>query len=154
MKRFWLVLFAAMLARAEHFDIKLTATASGASAEAEADQTPPIGGLNTRPILKARVGEPILIQFLMTNVYSHDLAPDAGVRYYVVREKEVGQRAVPPIDTAVSEGSVSFSLKPKARIAGRNRLIINEPGTYLLRVESLNTQRDHEHFAAIDIQVQ
>jgi hypothetical protein len=90
----------------------------------------------------------------MTNVYSHDLAPDAGVRYYLVREKEAGQRAVPPIETAVSEGSVSFNLKPKAKIAGRNRVIINEPGTYLLRVESLNTQRDHEHFAAIDIQVQ
>jgi hypothetical protein len=30
---------------------------------------------------------------------------------------------------------------------------IKEPGVYLLRVETLNTDSDHEHFAAIDVQV-
>lgn len=151
-----LIMFLALVARAEHFDIKLTATAtiSGASREAGADQTPPVGGLNARPVLNVRAGEPIQIQFILTNVYSHDLAPDAGVRYYVVREREAGQKPVPPLESAVSDGSLSFGLKPKARIAGRNRVIIMEPGIYLLRVESVNTQRDHEHFAALDIQVQ
>jgi hypothetical protein len=52
------------------------------------------------------------------------------------------------------EGSFSFDLKPKARIGARQRIAISEPGNYLLRVESLRTQREHEHFAAIDIQVQ
>jgi hypothetical protein len=149
-----LVLAAATRLNAEHFDIRLTATAGGISREASADQSPPIGGLNARPILKVRAEEVIQIQFIMANVYSHDQAPDAGVRYYVVREREAGQKVVPPLDKTVAEGSFSFNLKPKAKIAGRNRIAIAEPGVYLLRVESMNTQRDHEHFAAIDIVVQ
>jgi hypothetical protein len=45
-------------ARAEHFDIKLTATGpDGSSKEAFADQSPPIGGLNPRPVLRAEAGD-------------------------------------------------------------------------------------------------
>jgi hypothetical protein len=32
-------------------------------------------------------------------------------------------------------------------------LRINKPGIYLLRIETLNTDSDHEHFAAIDVEV-
>jgi hypothetical protein len=142
------------LACAEHFDIKLVAArADGTSQQASADQSPPAGGLNARPVLKVRAGEKITIQFIMTNVYAHAGAPDAGVRYYVVREKEIGQKTVPALQNVTVEGSFNFDLKPKARIGARQRIAISEPGNYLLRVESLRTQRDHEHFAAIDIEV-
>ena len=150
-----LALFWPAFACAEHFDIKLSATlANGATQQAFADQSPPAGGLNPRPVLKARVGEKITIQFIMTNVYAHASAPDAGVRYYVVREKEIGQKTVPALQDVTVEGSFNFDLKPKARIGARQRITISQPGNYLLRVESLRTQREHEHFAAIDIQVQ
>ena len=150
-----LALFWPALACAEHFDIKLSATrADGATQQAFADQSPPAGGLNPRPVLKARVGDKITIQFIMTNVYAHASAPDAGVRYYVVREKEIGQKTVPALQDVTVEGSFNFDLKPKARIGARQRIAISQPGNYLLRVESLRTQREHEHFAAIDIQVQ
>jgi hypothetical protein len=141
------------LAYAEHFDIKLVATrADGTTQQAFADQSPPAGGLNPRPVLKARAGDKITIQFIMTNAYAHASALDAGVRYYLVREKEIGQKAVPPLQNVTVEGSFTFDLKPKARIGARQRITISEPGAYLLRVESLRTQRDHEHFAAIDIE--
>ena len=94
------------------------------------------------------------MEFMMTNVYAHEIAPDAGVRYYVVREREAGQRSLPSIQNPAAEGSFSFDLKPKARIGARQRFVIREPGIYLLRVESLRTQRDHEHFAAIDLLIQ
>jgi hypothetical protein len=143
------------LACAEHFDIKLLAArADGTTQQAFADQSPPAGGLNPRPVLKARAGDKITIQFIMTNVYAHASARNAGVRYYVVREKEIGQKTVPALQDLAVEGSFTFDLKPKARIGARQRITISEPGAYLLRVESLRTQRDHEHFAAIDIEVQ
>ncbi len=143
------------LACAEHFDIKLLAArADGTTRQAFADQSPPAGGLKPRPVLKARAGEKITIQFIMTNVYAHASAPDAGVRYYVVREREIGQKSVPALKDVTVEGSFTFDLKPKARIGARQRISISEPGAYLLRVESLRTQREHEHFAAIDIEVQ
>jgi hypothetical protein len=143
-----------MLARAEHFDIKLTAAApDGATKEAFADQTPPIGGLNPRPVLRVRAGDTITFQFVMTDVYAHGYARDAGVRFYVVRERELGQKAVPPLENLSVEGSFTFNLKPRARIGGKERVVMSEPGFYLLRVESQRTQRDHEHFAAIDLEV-
>jgi len=142
--------------RAEHFDIKLIAAASnGASEQAFADQTPPEGGLNPRPVLRARAGEQITLQFIMTNVYPHGTAPGAGVRYYVVRERDLGQKPVPALtQDVVLEGAFTFNLKPQARIGARQRFSIGQPGSYLLRVESQRTQRDHEHFSAIDLLIQ
>src|SRR5579872_1355677 len=149
-----LVLLPASIARAEHFDIKLVATApNGTSQEAFADQTPPVGGLNSRPVLRLRAGDTIAFQFVMTNVYEHGVAHNVGVRFYMVKEDGLGQKIVPPLEKVTVEGSFNFNLKPKARIGAKERVVMSEPGAYLLRVESLHTQRDHEHFAAIDLEV-
>jgi hypothetical protein len=157
MKRTVLSLLLALLpsaARAEHFDIKLTATApDGASKEAFADQTPPVGGLNPRPVLHAKAGDSIAFQFMMTNVYAHESARNAGIRFYIVRERELGQKAVPPLENLVVEGSFTFNLKPRAKIGTKERVVMPQPGLYLLRVESQRTQRDHEHFSAIDLEI-
>ena len=144
------------LIRAEHFDIKLLAAGpDGVTQEAYADQSPPECGLNPRPVLKARAGQKITMQFIMTNVYPHGIAKNAGVHYYVVREKEAGQKTLPPLSQGVvTEGTFTFNLKPKARIGAREHFVIREPGVYLLRVESQRTQRDHEHFSAIDLLIQ
>ena len=149
-----LILLLASPARTEHFDIKLVATGpDGTSQQAFADQTPPIGGLNSRPVLRVRKGDTIAFQFVMTNVYAHGYARDAGVRFYMVREDGLGQKIVPPLENVTVEGSFKFNLKPKARIGAKERVVMSEPGAYLLRVESSHTQRDHEHFAAIDLEV-
>jgi hypothetical protein len=150
-----LFLIASSIAHAAHFDITLTANSSdGASREAFADQSPPIGGLNSRPVLKIRAGEIIRFQFLLTNVYDHGVFRDAGVHYFIVLERAAGQRTIPPLKNAVVEGSFTIDLKPKARIGVKQQVALSQPGVYLLRVESLHTQRDHEHFAAIDLEVQ
>jgi hypothetical protein len=142
-------------ARAEHFDIKLTATASdGTSKEAFADQTPPIGGLNPRPVLRAKAGDTIAIQCVMTDVYGHGTTRNAGVHFYIVRERQLGQKALPPLENLTVEGSFTFNLKPKAKIGTKQRVVMPQPGLYLLRIESQRTQRDHEHFAAIDLEIQ
>lgn len=147
------VLLLISTSNAAHFDAVLTATAGGVTRKAGMDETPPVGGFNKRPVLQARAGEPIRIEFIMTNVYTHDAFVDSGVRYYIVKEREAGQKPVPPLEDAPVEGSFSFTLKPQAKIAVRTRVAISEPGIYLLRVESVNTQRDHEHFSAIDLEV-
>jgi len=153
----FLLLFALLpsAVRAEHFDIKLTATApDGSIKEAFADETPPIGGLNPRPVLRAKVGDTISFQFIMTNVYEHESARNAGIRFYIVRERQLGQKAVPALENLTAEGSFTFNLKPKAKIGTKERVVMTQPGMYLLRVESQRTQRDHEHFAAIDLEIQ
>lgn len=143
----------ASASNAAHFDAVLTATANGVTRKAGMDETPPVGGFNKRPVLQARAGEPIRIEFIMTNVYTHDAFIDSGVRYYIVKERAAGQKPVPPLEGAPVEGNFNFTLKPQAKIAVRTRVAIAEPGIYLLRVESVNTQRDHEHFSAIDLEI-
>ena len=142
--------------RAEHFDIKLLAAGpDGVTQEAFADQSPPEAGLNPRPVLKVRAGDRITVQFIMTNVYPHGATPDAGVHYYIVRESQLGQKNVPDLaQGVVVEGTFTFALKPQARVGTRQHFAIHQPGNYLLRVESQRTERDHEHFSAIDIQIQ
>jgi hypothetical protein len=144
------------LLRAEHFDIKLLAVGpDGVTQQAYADQSPPEGGLNPRPVLTARVGAEITFQFIMTNVYPHGMAAGAGVHYYVVKERELGQKPVPRLtQDVILEGAFTFDLKPQGRIGARQHFAIRQPGNYLLRVESQRTQRDHEHFSAIDLQIQ
>ena len=151
-----LLLSSAGAARAEHFDIKLLAAGpDGVTQQAFADQAPPPAGLNPRPVLKARAGDRITVQFIMTNVYPHGTAKGAGVHYYVVPESKLGQNTVPALNAGVvTEGTFTFDLKPKGRIGARQNFVIRQPGIYLLRVESQRTQRDHEHFSAIDLQIQ
>ena len=88
--------------RAEHFDIKLVAAGpDGVTQQAFADQAPPPAGLNPRPVLKARAGDRITVQFIMTNVYPHGTAKGAGVHYYVVPESRLGQNTVPALNSGV-----------------------------------------------------
>ena len=44
-----------------------------------------------------------------------------------------------------------MDFKPGRKAGQRSTLKIDEPGAYLVRVETRNTQSDHEHFAAIDL---
>ena len=152
---FVLNLVVAPLVMAEHFDIKLVAAGpDGASQQAFSDTSPPEGGLNPRPVLKVRAGDRITMQFIMTNVYPHGTASGAGVHYFVVKERALGQKPVPALtQDVVAEGTFVLDLKPQARIGARQQLVVREAGLYLLRVESQRTQRDHEHFAAMDLQV-
>ena len=142
-------------ARAEHFVIQLLASSSGgAKQQSYADQSPPAAGVNPRPVLRARAGELITVQFIMTNAYPHGSIANAGVRYYVVKETRAGQHTVPDLSSGVvSRGEFTLNLKPKARIGARFQVSIAQRGDYLLRVESLRTQNTHEHFSAIDLEV-
>ena len=150
-----LLTIASLDVQAEHFDIKLLAVGpDGVTQQAFADQTPPEGGLNPRPVLKAHAGDRITVQFIMTNVYPHGMPAGAGVHYFIVREPALGQKPVPALtQDVVIEGTFALDLKPQARVGARQQVVMKQRGHYLLRVESQRTQRDHEHFAAIDLEI-
>lgn len=121
---------------------------------AAADAEPPAGGVKTRGLFKAKVGEPLLLQFIYTNTYPHGVAKDVRIRYFVARTDRVGQKTLPELDRGVvSEGEFYLNFKPKGRVGARAAFTVREAGVYLVRVDSYNTNSDHEHFAAIDLQV-
>ncbi len=141
--------------RAEHAVIDLRVIGHEAEVSAGSDQEPPAGGVNPRPLIKTRVGDPLVLQFILTNVYPHGNIKGVKVRYYVVRVDKVRQKTVPALEGegVIVLGEMGMNFKPKCRVGARLRFRVSEPGIYLVRVETLNTQSDHEHFSSIDLEV-
>jgi hypothetical protein len=149
-----------LLASAEHASISLRVLPATQEpgiqdqATATADEEPPVGGVIPRSLLKVKAGEPLILQFILTNVYPHGVRKGVIVRYYVVREDKIGQKTVPDWKKGtVTQGQFTMNFKPKCRVGARVAFTVKDPGVYLLRVETANTQSDHEHFSAIDLQV-
>jgi hypothetical protein len=141
-------------ARAEHAVIKLQVTGSDGKQESFADQEPPAGGIKRRPRLAVKHGEPLVFEFVLTNAYPHKQIEGVVVRYFVVRTGAFGAKELPDLkQAAVTEGAVTMNFKPKCRVGARFNVRIEEPGIYLVRVDTQNTQSDHEHFSAIDLEV-
>lgn len=139
---------------AEHAVIDLQVIGPDGRAKAASDQEPPPGGVNPRPKLTVRAKDPLVLHFILTNIYPHGVLKDVKVRYFVVRTAKVGQREVPPLDNGVvTQGQVIMNLRPKCRVGARYRFQIDDPGVYLIRVDTRNTKSDHEHFSAIDLVV-
>ena len=140
--------------RAEHAKIDLEVSGRRGQVTAHVDQTPPEWGKNPRPVLKVRPGEPVKVQFMLTNVYPHKTLENVVVHFYVVREEKAGQKEIPDLkDDVVLESAFDMDFKPGRKVGQRTTFKIAEPGAYLVRVETRNTQSDHEHFAAIDLVV-
>lgn len=139
---------------AEHAKIRLDVNGRRDQVTAYVDQTPPEWGKNPRPVLKVRTNEPVKIQFLLTNVYPHKTLENVVVHFFVVREEKAGQKEIPDLKgELVVESAFEMDLKPGGKAGQRTMFKIEDPGTYLVRIETRNTQSDHEHFAAVDLVV-
>jgi hypothetical protein len=126
-----------------------------AEASAASDEEPPAGGINPRPIFKIKANEPLVMQFFLTNIYPHGELKDVTVRYFVVREESAGQKKLPDIAKGtVMQGRFLLNLKAKAKVGARVAFTVKDSGVYLLRIQTTNTKSDHEHFSAIDLQVE
>ena len=142
-------------ALAEHARIELEVVGQDGQATARVDQTPPEWGKNPRPVLRVKAGEPVKVRFLLTNVYPHKTLANAVVHLFVAAEAKAGQKELPDLDdSVVLESAFDVDLKPGAKVGQRSTIRIDRPGAYLIRVETRNTESDHEHFAAIDLVVE
>src|SRR5437868_7553090 len=144
----------AVSVRAEHAKIQLDVATPRDQVAAYMDQTPPEWGKNPRPVLKAKVNEPIRVQFLLTNVYPHKTLENVVVHFFIVRQEKPGQKELPDLKgDVVLESAFDMDFKPGGKAGQRTSIKIDTPGAYLVRVETRNTHSDHEHFAAIDVVV-
>ncbi len=144
-------------ALAEHARINLDVTTSAGQVTAFVDQTPPEHGKNPRPTIKAKAGEAVKIQYMMINVYPNKTLDNVVVHFYVGREGTAGQKATPDLGieaNVVHESAIEMDFKPGAKAGARTTLRVARPGTYLIRIESRQTNSDHEHFAAVDLIVE
>lgn len=146
-----------MLPSAEHAKINLEVTAKGMQETAFVDQTPPDWGKNPRPVARVKAGEPVKVQYLLTNIYPHKTLENVVVHFYVARQAKPGQKELPNLGDEkgiVVESAFEMDFKPGAKAGARTTIRVDAPGAYLVRVETRQTQSDHEHFAAIDLIVE
>jgi hypothetical protein len=142
-------------ARGEHAKINLDVIVPGDQKTAFVDQTPPPTGKNPRPVIKAKVRDPIKVEWSFTNVYPHKTLENVILHFYVAPVAKVAQKELPKIDdNVVVETAFEMDFKPGARSKARTVIKIDQPGVYMVRVESRQTGSDHEHFAAIDLIVE
>ena len=147
------VLAMASQVRAEHAKINLDVASGGNNVSAFVDQTPPEWGKNPRPVIKAKVNEPIRINYLLTNVYPHKTLENVVVHFFIAPEEGWPEGASRLKGDVVMESAFDMDFKPGGKAGQRSTIKIDEPGVYLIRIETRNTQSDHEHFAAIDLVV-
>lgn len=155
----WLLAFGlfSSLAHAEHARISLDVATSRGEVTAHVDQTPPESGKNPRPVIKARVNERVRVRWLFTNLYPHKTLENVVLHFYVAREEQVGQKSLPDLssdDAAEVETALEMTFKPGSKAGQKSTIRLDTPGVYLIRIESRETQSDHEHFAAIDLVVE
>ena len=148
-----IVLLAAATLRAEHFAIDLTIQTAAEEATAHADTDPPPQGTKPRPLVHAKKGEQFTLQFFFSSNFPHETLKRVGVHYYIAPESVAGKGAMAePGKAAVTEGTFTMDFKPETgRVGLRTRLHIDQPGSYIVRVESQNSDNDHEHFGALDL---
>ncbi len=145
-------------AEAEHFDMLLRVFTADKAAQASMDSTPPIGGVNPRPVLKIKSGDTFRVTWRLKNSSPHGPLKGVGIHFFVVREEKTGQKPVPdPAGSAgVLDTSVTTDMVYGAATTGSAKLKITEPGSYLVRLQSEGTHDEsgHEHFSAVDVEVQ
>ncbi len=153
--------------RAEHARIDLRVIGSGGKeASATSDTDPPAGGRNTPPVLKVKANQPLVLQFFFTNTDPHHDIDQVQIRYYIVRVEKLGRKPAatfadstgrdkdsqPFVEPGVvSRGQFILDFKPETKVGTRLKFQIPAPGIYSVRVGSVGTQSDHEHFSAIDL---
>jgi hypothetical protein len=143
--------------QAEHFDIVLKVTCGDRQAQTFMDTTPPIGGLNRRPVVTAKSGDEVRVMWKMKSGFPHGTMKGVTIHFFVVREAQAGQKPVPDPagEAGIVDNSFVMDFAPQAEATGALRFRAPAAGDYLIRVQSENTHQEHghEHFSAIDLHV-
>jgi hypothetical protein len=106
-----------------------------------------------RPVLTIRENEDLFVSWEATNVSKHDTYRDVLIHCVVVSERAAGQVTMPSLKEPVQESALTMDFKPGGRASGTFSLLIDQPGTYLVRVETRNLleQHGHDYYVAIDL---
>lgn len=152
------VVMASFPARAEHFNITLALTTRQGTANASWDTEPPEGGVRgDREVATAAVGEDLDLEWMCESEFPHGAMKNTVVRIFVEPEGQIGQKPLPPASTPhLLDNSFTADYLPNHRARGHFHFRVLNPGAYLVRLQSEQTEKGHghEHFAALDLKVE
>jgi hypothetical protein len=144
-------------AKAHHFAIDLKARASKESRTAQAEMLAPGVKAKPRAVLHVKAGQRVAVQWTLTNTDRAATYKEVLVHFFVVKEDQVGQQLVPKLlKGVVAESALTMDFRPGDRNRGELSFVIDQPGDYLLRLETIGAAvgaDGHEHYAALDVVV-
>jgi hypothetical protein len=122
----------------------------------ETVETPTTKKLRPRQVVKLTCNKPIDVSWHAENTSETEEFKDVLVHFFVVKEEKTGQTEIPKLTKDVTyEGALNMDFKPHDDADWQWTLNIHEPGSYLLRVETIGMQNQHghDHYAAMDLVV-
>ena len=137
-------------------DIEISIEVKAGSQRARTTQTeiqPSPKKPRPRPVLGVKAHQDFIVAWKATNTSKRETFKDVMIHCVVVAEKEPGQTTMPPLKDPVQESALRMDFKPGGSASGKFSLAIDEPGAYLLRVETreMFDTHGHEHYAAMDL---
>ena len=109
-----------------------------------------------RPVLTGRSKSALRVRWTIVNEGKTAGIPDVTVHFVLDKENAIGQREVPkPGPDAVYESALIMDFAPQGKSSGDFVIEVPEPGSYLLRLETIGAAKTHghEHVAAMDLKV-
>lgn len=145
---------AALPAAASDFEMSLEIKSANAQTSVKhTEEQPSPDRPAARPVFTSESNEPLKITWTAINRAKQASFKDVLIHCVVVAEKEAGQPDVPDLRDVVYESALTMDFKPGRDAKGEFSLAIDEPGAYLVRVETLNMleEHGHEHYVALDL---
>jgi hypothetical protein len=138
------------------FSVELLARVDNQQQTVRGDATAVSAGGSTRPVLTGKSKSTLRVRWTIVNEGKTASIPDVTVHFVLDKENTIGQREVPkPGPDVVYESALMMDFAPQAKSSADFVIEVPEPGSYLLRLETIGAAKTHghEHVAAMDLRV-
>src|SRR5262245_8363156 len=140
-----------------HFEVTLEVKTASSRQESRRAVPDLQGLLPKRPLLRLSAGEEVTLSWTVLALPgSYGAFKDLTIHSYLVSEKEAGQDRPPSLAAgATLESALLMDFAPGDTAKGTFKVLLDEPGDYLVQVETLGVSASeaHEHSAQIDLRV-
>ena len=138
------------------FRVELLARVDNQQQTVRGDATAASASGSTRPVLTGKSKSTLRVRWTIVNEGKTASIPDVTVHFVLDKENAIGQRDVPKTGPdVVYESALMMDFAPQAKSSADFFIEVPEPGSYLLRLETIGAAKTHghEHVAAMDLRV-
>lgn len=142
---------------ASDFEIRVSVKSEGRETHSvRTEESPARRRKVSRPVAELEHDKAIVLSWHAESKDKSETYEDVLMHFFVVEEKKIGQAEVPKLSAGVVyEGALTMDFRPRDAADWHAMFKVADPGTYLVRVETIGmaAKHGHEHFAAIDLVV-
>jgi hypothetical protein len=145
----------AAVAWGEAFTIELKVQTNGSSQTAHAEPISLGAVPKARKVLKGKAGVPLKISWTVASAGAKTDMKNILVHFFTVKEEKLDQQNTPKLTKDVTaESAVSLDFAPGDKSKGSLTFTVDQPGFYLMRLETIGAPEGQDCFAALDLAIQ